>query len=610
LDKATKKLIDEGDKLAKKDVNSAYNAYKQAYEKLQAAGDNASLQDLYNKMVALSQATPAQPAAAKPAASKPKRGSAPAQSMDDESGHGEDYSKKAQEALAAQQAYYASLGHTGGMYYPPWATAVPKDWTGNTGWHYLPFTNGVEMELQMIRKDGTFMSGDQMVNFMGDIVKGAHEKLKSWMDERLMPDYIAQKMGGYPELYNDHEKGLIMRVPSPLPDGSRIMIDSFGRDGNVAAITYILELVTPVCSFVEELAWWESTLISLAQQCIPASTELNIVSTGLNPMQEYMRGLSFSDHNHLGSFSSSLEKMQYYDMIRNFIPAIISLSANSPIVLGKPTDEIKVVKGRYAAPGCVRSVRLLNNTTMLSGTNNPNKYPPYILDDNEETRQNFLRTVGKADFYDARFQDLYPYTDFGTIEVRVQDAQMSVCRRVGMSMLLQTLGYKTRKILAAGRYVPCVSSETIVKNRERAVKQGLFGTFTTEGINEQEFRDYDPEFSDMYLGPAGGEGKPRYLFEHVQRLLQWLAPEFKELGYNRSPYLQPLLVSVYGDIPNGILPPFNEADYQLSLYYYKMSNRQDTNIIPELANLTKQYSLNITSHPLGGGKVNYPKGFL
>ncbi|NMC04896.1 MAG: hypothetical protein GYA24_06780, partial [Candidatus Lokiarchaeota archaeon] len=75
-----------------------------------------------------------------------------------------------------------------------------------------------------------------------------------------------------------------------------------------------------------------------------------------------------------------------------------------------------------------------------------------------------------------------------------------------------------------------------------------------------------------------------------------------------SPYLQPLLSSVYGDLPNGILPPFTEADYQLSLYYYKVANRLEPNIVPELITQTKQHSMNATSYPFGGAPVRFPPG--
>ncbi|NMC04371.1 MAG: hypothetical protein GYA24_04125, partial [Candidatus Lokiarchaeota archaeon] len=516
---SVKKSIKDADKLAHQDVNGAFQAYRQCAEWLQHAADDSEAVSLYQEVVAKmqqlvnqsqQQQAPAQQASPQQAYAAPASG---------ELTREQKYNLNAQTQYAAQQHVQAQK---------PSSVQPPPRQAG--GWTPLVFTHGQELEVQLVRTDGSFLSGDEMVHLMGELVKEAYNKFKQWMDAGQVPQFIVQKMGGYPILHEDHEKGLIMQVPSLLPSGQRINIDSFGRDGNVAAITYILELVTPVCQYVEELAWWESTLFSLAHQVLAQQkSDLFIVGSGLNGTVEYMRGLSFGDHSHIGTFQSPLEKIQYYDMLRNFIPAIIALSVNSPIVKNKPTDEIKIVKGRYAAPNCVRSIRLLNNTTMLSGLNNPSKYPPYLLDDNEQTRQQFLTTVGKADFYDARFQDVYPYTDFGTIEVRVCDAQISVSRRIGICLLLQALGYKTRKLLAAGRYVPGASSECIVKNRDRAVRQGLFGVFTTEGIDEAQFRAYDPEFANMYLGD--GQTKPRYLFEHVDRMFRWLAPELRELGY-------------------------------------------------------------------------------
>ncbi|MHA1370055.1 MAG: hypothetical protein ACTSWN_11000 [Promethearchaeota archaeon] len=562
-----KQYIAYADSVANSDPNAAFQYYKYAVQVLQQAGNNAMLQQVMAKIEKLAQSQ----------------------------GAGQQQTAQTQQAsaTAAQQAYQQ-----------PQITKVTPPSRQAGGWLPFVFTHGQEMEVQLVRKDGSFMSGEEMVHLMEELVKDAYQKIKSWMDAQQVPQYILQKMGGYPELYHDHEKGLVMQVPYTLPNGQRLKIDSFGRDGNVAAITYILELVTPPAQFVEELAWWESTLFSLAYEVLPS--DLHIVSTALNPMQEYMRGLSFGDHSHIGGHLSPLEKIQMYDMIRNFIPAIISLSVNSPIMKGHPTDVVKVVKGRYAAPNCIRSIRLLKNTTMLSNMSNPDRYIPYILDDSEQNRQYFLQTLQKADYYDARFQDVYPFTDFNTIEVRICDAQLSVARRIGLCMLFQVLGYKTRKILASGRYIPGIPSETICKNRERAIRQGLFGTFSTAGINEQELRSYDPEFANMYLGEPGK--KVRYLFQHVQRILEWLAPEMVELGYNRSPYLQPLILSVYGNIPN-IQPPFTEADFQLSLYEYKRQNRMDTNLIPDLIKLSKQYSLNNTSHPLASNDINYPPGY-
>ncbi len=568
------------DQLAQTDINAAYEYYKKVAEWVQQAGDNALLQEIYDKMRALGSAGQAVQA----------QGSV-------------DLSRESKYNVSAAQ-HYVQQQATDSNARPTNVTPPPRQ---AGGWTPLVFSHGQELEVQLVKSDGTFMSGDEMVHLMEELVKEARSLFVKWMDGGQVPQYIMQKMGGYPEFYTDHEKGLVMQIPYYLPDGKQLKIDSFGRDGNVAAITYILELVTPVCTFVEELAWWESTLFSLAYQVLQSQKgDLYICSTGLNPMGEYMRGLSFGDHSHIGTFYSPLEKIQFYDMIRNFIPAAISLSVNSPLTKGKPTDEVKVVKGRYAAPNCVRSIRLLNNTSMLS-SNNPARYPPYLLEDNEQTRQQFLTTVGKADFYDARFQDVYPYTDFGTIEVRIADAQLSVARRIALCCLFQVLGYKTRKILSQGRYVPGAASECLVKNREKAVRQGLFGTFTTEGIDEAQFRQYDPEFANVYLGDAGGE-RVRYIFQHVERMFKWLAPEIKELGYTQ--FMMPLLLSVFGELPNGILTPFTEADYQLSMYYYKQVNNMSTNIMPDLINLTKQYSMNSQAHALQGGRPNLPPELL
>ncbi|MFX0101494.1 MAG: glutamate-cysteine ligase family protein [Candidatus Hodarchaeota archaeon] len=604
-----KKIIKEADKLAKKgDVPGAFQSYKRAADWLQKAGDMDLLQEVMYKMENLAQPSPSQSPSPSPSygGALLNFGDAPPQKPQPQVNYQQQQAAQQQAAYQQQQAAQQQAVYQQQQAAQQQAAAraaqssvkPPARQAG--GWTPLVFTHGQELEVQLVRVDGTFPSGEEMVHMMEEIVKDARMKLIQWIDNQQVPPFIAQKIGtrNLP-LKTDEEKGLLLQVPYPLPDGNRLNIDSFGRDGNVAAITYILELVTPPCQFVEELAWWESTLFALAYEVLPG--DLHIVSTALNPMQEYMRGLSFGDHSHIGTFNSPLEKMQFYDMIRNFIPAIIALSVNSPIMQGKPTDEIKIVKGRYAAPNCVRSIRLLKNTTMLS-SNNPARYIPYILDDTEENRQYFLQTLQKADFYDARFQDVYPFTDFGTIEVRICDAQLSIARRMGLSMLFQTLGYKTRKLLAQGKYVPGASSECLVKNREKAIKQGLFGTFTTEGIDEQAFRQYDQEFANMYLGKPGE--KVRYMFQHVERLLKYLAPELKELGYANSPYIQPLLLSVFGEIPN-ITPPFCEAEFQLSLYAYKQSQRQDTNIVPDLIRLSKQYALNNTSHPLAG-RVNYP----
>ncbi|GAG05190.1 unnamed protein product, partial [marine sediment metagenome] len=271
--------------------------------------------------------------------------------------------------------------------------------------------------------------GDEMVHRMREMVRDATQIMAQVIsgDRRdffpnglfhHMPPYIYQKLGASPFTKNDVEKGLVMDIRYQVGD-TTVDVDCFGRDGNVAAITYILELVTPPCEYVEELAYWASTMFALAKTTLPR--DLTIMATALNPKTvEYQRGLSQGLHNHLGTFQSETEKAQAYCMLRNFIPHLIALSPNSPILNNKPTDVVKIIKNRITSPNCVRSLRLKFNTTMLS-SNDPNHYLPYLRDLSERSQQYFLATIRKASMEDGRFQDVFPFTDWGTIELRVMD---------------------------------------------------------------------------------------------------------------------------------------------------------------------------------------------
>ncbi|MBA7585329.1 hypothetical protein ES708_27304 [subsurface metagenome] len=411
-----------------------------------------------------------------------------------------------------------------------------------------------------------------------------------------VPDYIRQKVLSRPYGKDDIEKGYVMDIRYSLPDGNVVDIDTFGRDGNVTAVTYILELVTPPCEYIEELAYWGSTLFLLAKNTLPK--DLHIIASAINPAaKEYMRGLTQADHSHIGSFKSDLEKVQAYCMIRNFIPHIIALTCNSPILNNKPTDVIKIVNNRITAPNCVRSLRLKNNTTMLSN-NDPKHFPPYLTDLSEDSINYFLQTVQKASLEDGRFQDLFCMTDWNTIECRVSDAQISICRRIGISLLLQALCYKARKLFEKGVWVPDAGSETITLNRQGAIERGLISLFrVAPNLTRESLVQYDPDFAKQYLGP---ENQPiRYMTQAVQRMFFYIKDELKELGFLYSPFLKPVLQSVFGNVSYAE-PPITEAEYQLSLYKYKLDNGEDPNILNDLIYFTIQYCQDPLNNPLTG----------
>jgi len=466
-------------------------------------------------------------------------------------------------------------------------------------WTPLPFTHGIEMELIIADDSGEYPPGEEMVYRMKEIVKDAikimDEMLYEGREDFLpVPDYIRQKVLARPWGRDDLEKGYTMDIRYALGDSS-VDIDSFARDGNVTAITYILELVTPPCVYIEELAYWASTLFLLAKATLPK--DLHIIASAINPAtKEYMRGVSQADHSHLGSFNSELEKIQAYCMIRNFIPHLIALTCNSPILNNKPTDVVKIINRRITAPNCTRSLRLKYNTTMLSG-NDPRYYIPYLTDLSENSVNFFLQTVQKASLEDGRFQDVFPVTDWGTIEVRISDAQISICRRIGVGMLIQAMCYKARKLLEKGVWVPDAGSETIATNRQGAIERGLISLFRPINITREKLAQYDPEFAEQYLGP---EGQPiRYMMQAVQRMFFYLKDVLKELGFLYSPFLKPLLQSVFGSVSYAE-PPITEAEYQLSLYQYKLNNGEDPSILYDLIYFTILYCQDPLNNPLTG----------
>ena len=468
-------------------------------------------------------------------------------------------------------------------------------------WTPLPFTHGIEMELIIADDQGNYPPGDEMVFRMREIVKDAIKIMDQILFEGRddfypVPDYVRSKVTARPYGREDLEKGYAMDIRYKLPNGVEVDIDTFARDGNVTAVTYILELVTPPCEYVEELAYWASTLFLLAKSTLP--NDLHIIASAINPAaKEYMRGLSQADHSHIGSFKSDLEKVQSYCMIRNFIPHIIALTCNSPIINNKPTDVVKIVNNRITAPNCVRSLRLKSNTTMLSN-NDPKHFIPYITDSQQNTINYFLQVIQKASLEDGRFQDVFPFTDWGTIEVRISDAQISICRRIGIVLLLQAMCYKTKKLLKNGKWVPDAGSETIASNRKGAIERGLISLFRpAPNLTREHLSQYDPDFAEQYLGP---QNQPvRYMMQAVQRMFFYFKEELKELGFLYSPFLKPLLQSVFGSVTYAE-PPITEAEYQLSLYDYKLKNGEDPSILWDLIYFTIQYCQDPINNPLTG----------
>lgn len=476
-------------------------------------------------------------------------------------------------------------------------------------WHFMPFTLGLELELILAHDDGTYPNGAEVVHTMREAVREAIKLMDQILYEGRrgiapVPAYIVQKVLSRPFFREDKEKGGVMVIRYKLPENQGdeyVDVDSFARDGNATAVTYILELVTPPCEYVEELAFWASTLFQLAKLTLPKG--LNIIASAINPAaKEYMRGLTQATHIHIGGFQSDTEKAQVYSMIRNFIPHLIALSVNSPIFNNKPTDTVKIINNRVTAPNCIRSLRLHYNSSMLS-SNEPTTFLPYLTETNQAGAELFLNTIRKASIEDGRMQDITPFSRQKTVEFRPMDTQLSICRNIGLAVLIQTLAYKARKLLKKEVWVPDAGSPTISGNRKGACERGLLSLFKAIDVDRASLAKYDKDFAEQYLGPK--DQPNRYMTHAVQRMFMYLKPELVELDYLYTPFLKPLLMSVFGEISYA-LAPMTESEYQLSLYDYKVKAGEIPNVLRDLIYFTMEYSKDPISHPLTGN-LTLPK---
>ncbi|MHA1301272.1 MAG: glutamate-cysteine ligase family protein [Candidatus Helarchaeota archaeon] len=441
----------------------------------------------------------------------------------------------------------------------------------------LPFSHGLECEIALLMPDGSLPAGNEMIFVFKRIVEDSLNELIDILDSDFCPKMIKDKLVGMPQITFNEEKGDVITQGYKI-GGDTVNIEIFGRDGNVAAITYILELVTPPATHLDELIWWLQTLFTVAQQ-VTVPQNLYLCSTGLPPLiKEYMRGLTYSDHHHMGGFKDEYEKKRIYNMFRAFVPHIIALTANSPLINGAPTDVVKTIGNdpmqlRYAAPGCIRSIRLQNNVSMLS-RNDPKVYIPHLDPDTDANY--FLNVIQKASIEDAKFQDIFPFSEWKTIEFRVCDAPLSISKRIGIVLLLQALALKAREM----KEIPDVSSNAIVANRHESILRGLYAPFKSDQI--PDIASVDTEFANMYLGEK--DKRHKYMFEAIRSMLEWLFDPLKQIKiYDKkalkdfkgiSPFISPILLSVFGNLDIA-QAPFGECEFQLLLYnHYIHKNPQ------------------------------------
>ncbi|MHA1155406.1 MAG: glutamate-cysteine ligase family protein [Candidatus Heimdallarchaeota archaeon] len=431
----------------------------------------------------------------------------------------------------------------------------------------LPFTHGLEVENFITNKRGEILEdGKELVAVWDQMFNGALGFLKSLTSSnRNVPDYIRKKIKRVSRKDVERHGKMIRYVQIEYAvNGKSIAINVFGPDPNISQITWLLELVTPPCEFVEEMDWWINTLYLAASQSITKG--YNIQALGFNPYQsEYRAGVTCGEHHHLGGFKNKAEKSAAYNMIRAYIPHLIALSNTSPFVNGQPAGRIILKKGAdgrtlILAPDSVRSFRLKENSGQL-GPNMPD-YLPHVGP--SYTKTQFSRHVRK-EIPDDRYVDAYPYTAYGTIECRFFDAQYDQSIRIAIILLLQALALKGAKMVRAGTPIPEIKGNTLYEHRKRAVNFGMFAKFQGDPSIEAS----GGIFAKYYNHNPETGGPPGKIYESLRALLIWLKPELTELRIKGSE-LSPLLIMLWGTAR--IAPPISAATFMFYLYEQNHNN--------------------------------------
>jgi hypothetical protein len=451
----------------------------------------------------------------------------------------------------------------------------------------LPFPHGIEIELQVIRKDGTWIRGEDILDIFDKIVSSA----KGLLDKKIRTAAIDTVREKYEQSSQTEEGERGSRVVAIYKDpaGRSREYTLIGHDPNVVSLTWILEVATPPCTTLEELAWWIQTLIAISYESLPKDSHAILISTGLNPTQEYRRNLSFGEHHHILSPEvDETTKIAVYNIIRNFIPHLIALSVNSPFENKKPSDEISIDEnGIIRAPKCKRSIRLYRNTTQMGPTNEFEMIPYIRVAD----KDGFAKHVNRS--Y-ARMVDCYPFTDYGTIELRIFDTQLSIPRRIGLALILQALALKAKRMVERGEIIPDVGAKFLSANRASAVAAGLWGSFKPSDESDEFLTNYNYQVADN--GVTDKARRNRYLGDAVISMLYLIRDELDELKVVENPFMQALLVSVFGS--EFTRPKTTEADFQLDVY--AKSDFNMVVLLKRLAEVTRECSTNWLYDPIEG----------
>jgi len=457
----------------------------------------------------------------------------------------------------------------------------------------LPYTHGIEVELGLVYRDGSWVTGARVSQVIEDVVEEGIKRLRGLMEQGRVPSYVSERIVDMRIAQPEKPKrGKVIQLDYLL-DGRLTTTEVVGRDAHGVGTTYILELVTPPCRHVEELLWWLSGLQGICREVLDVKhKDVLLISIGLNPAQPYSEGISFGDHHHIGPPDEPARRAAF-NMLRAHVPHLIALTANSPIYKGS-TPAIKWDGShpiQFASRTDPLSIRLRQNIGQLGpvGSN----YLPYLREGDGPNE--FTAAVRKASPADARLVDIYPFTRFGTIEVRFFDAQLSIIDRVAMALILQALCRWGVRRARDGKAGPEVDPQVLLENRDRAIQMGMLLGF----MRDRHLDTSSPEFARLYQGAEKGpHQKVKRLHDAVARMFENIGDELDAIapGGTLGGCLDTYLVMVHGGSKRLLPPPITPG--QFLLFQQTRSGKDVPGLIEYLDMQTHECARDLRHNPV------------
>lgn len=450
----------------------------------------------------------------------------------------------------------------------------------------LEFTHGIETEYFLTDSVGMTLRHAEFEKVYNDLVtinliEILEEKIEKFYDRKISAIKIGRSKSSTYDAFQLTYK----------TDSGKVNTELVSVDRNVAEWP-LMEIATPPCESLYEIAWWSSTLLSIMNERLKEVQSTNhLMPFGVNPF-EYVEDItqheSFptcGEHHHIklveDSNMSREEKAfftMYYHLVRFYLPYLILLSACSPFASGGLWGSFRPIDHEMPFPRCVRSIRVLYNKKHLCNFQE-GEYLPYLekgwngIDyfiQEFKNQSNTFRT-------DSHFLDMDPYSKNNhTTEIRVFDSQPGVARRVGIAVILQMLARRARKLAIDQEddlYEAIKESSPNLQRLKKLACEG--GNWVRPSNNLGKGSGNEVKLKKSKL-------EKTILSDAVLELMYNIRDEIGEANLIHSKFLYPIRASIYSMDGNGVSP---------SLYWlmtYIKENQDMERVINTILESTKK----------------------